>query len=141
MSDATAAAGFDPDGRRGAARRSRRRRDLDIVVVENGRPAHVFLNRLDAPARSLRIDLEGSGKSNRDAIGARSPRSSAAGRRCAWSRREVVCVGLEKTLTFGLGESPRGFRRGRLARRIQRTGAKRGSGRYRWIEGKEIEKR
>ncbi|MGH9364633.1 MAG: CRTAC1 family protein, partial [Thermoanaerobaculia bacterium] len=45
--------------------------DLDIVVVENGGPARVYINHLDRPAESVRLRLLGTGKSNRDAVGAR----------------------------------------------------------------------
>ena len=48
--------------------------DLDVVLVDGG-PAHVYLNPTDSPDKSVRLRLEGSGKSNRDAVGARvSPR-------------------------------------------------------------------
>jgi hypothetical protein len=116
--------------------------DLDIVVVENGGPAHVFLNELNTPQKSVRIDLEGTGKSNRDAIGARVV-ATVGGK----SQTEIVrtarsyASACEKTVTFGLDE----------AREIEKItvrwpdgtaaeAAHVGPGRYRWIEGKDIEK-
>jgi hypothetical protein len=80
--------------------------DLDVVVVENGGPARVFVNRTDHPERAVRIRLVGSGKSNRDAVGARAT-ASIAGR----SLSQQVTAGSsylsvpEKTLTFGLGSA------------------------------------
>jgi hypothetical protein len=78
--------------------------DLDIVIVENGGPARVFINRLDRPERSVRVRLVGAGRSNRDAVGARVT-AVVGGRR----QTEEVSGGQsylsapEKTLTFGLG--------------------------------------
>ena len=51
--------------------------DVDLVLVENGGPARVYLNPTDAPARSVRLRLEGAGKSNRNAVGARVTASFA----------------------------------------------------------------
>ena len=82
--------------------------DLDVVVVENGGPARVFINRLDRPAQSVRVRLIGTGKSNRDAVGAR-----ATARIGALSLTQQVSGGQsylsapEKTLTFGLGSAGR----------------------------------
>ena len=78
--------------------------DLDVVIVENGGPARVFINRLDRPERSVRVRLVGAGRSNRDAVGARVT-AVVGGRR----QTEEVSGGQsylsapEKTLTFGLG--------------------------------------
>ena len=78
--------------------------DVDVIVVENGGPARVYLNRLDKPQQSVRVMLIGAGKSNRDAVGARVT-ATIAGRTLA----QQVPGGLsylsspEKTLTFGLG--------------------------------------
>jgi len=78
--------------------------DLDVVVVENGGPARVFLNRTDRPADSVRVRLAGASRSNRDAIGARVTATNG-GR----SLSQQVTGGQsylsapEKTLTFGLG--------------------------------------
>jgi hypothetical protein len=80
--------------------------DVDLVLVENGGPARVYLNPTDAPARSVRLRLEGAGKSNRNAVGARVT-ASFAGRTLT---QQVVggqsyLSAPEKTLTFGLGEA------------------------------------
>ena len=82
--------------------------DLDVVLVENGGPAHVFLNRLDQPGRSVRIWLVGSGKSNRDAIGARVT-AKIGGQSLTQQVRggESYLSAPEKTLTFGLGSAAR----------------------------------
>jgi enediyne biosynthesis protein E4 len=80
--------------------------DLDVVIVENGGPARVFLNRLDRPERSVRVRLVGAGRSNRDAVGARVT-AVVRGRR----QTEEISGGQsylsapEKTLTFGLGSA------------------------------------
>src|SRR5262249_43364975 len=80
--------------------------DIDIVVVENGGPARVFVNRADHPERAVRIRLVGTGKSNRDAVGARA-KASIAGRLLS----QQVTAGSsylsapEKVLTFGLGSA------------------------------------
>ena len=80
--------------------------DLDVVVVENGGPARVFINRLDRPKQSVRVRLIGTGKSNRDAVGAR-----ATARIGSLSLTQQVSGGQsylsapEKTLTFGLGSA------------------------------------
>jgi hypothetical protein len=77
--------------------------DLDVVLVANGGPARVFVNRADRPAASVRVRLVGSGKSNRDAVGARVI-ASIGGR----TLTQQVTGGSsylsapEKTLTFGL---------------------------------------
>ncbi len=80
--------------------------DLDLVVVENGGPARVFVNRLDRPQQSVRVRLVGNGRSNRDAVGARVT-SSAGG---ATLTQQVTggssyLSAPEKTLTFGLGNA------------------------------------
>ena len=80
--------------------------DLDIVVVENGGPARVFLNRLDRPEHSVRVNLVGTGKSNRDAIGARV--TATVGRQTLTeqvSGGQSYLSAPEKTLTFGLGNA------------------------------------
>ena len=80
--------------------------DLDVVVVENGGPARLFLNRVDAPARSVRVRLVGSGKSNRDAVGARV--TARFGDRTLTqqvSGGQSYLSAPEKTLTFGLGSA------------------------------------
>ncbi|MDQ2980110.1 MAG: CRTAC1 family protein [Acidobacteriota bacterium] len=82
--------------------------DLDVVLVENGGAAHVFWNRLDQPGRSVRIRLVGSGKSNRDAIGARVT-AKIGGQSLTQQVRggESYLSAPEKTLTFGLGPAAR----------------------------------
>jgi hypothetical protein len=78
--------------------------DLDLVVVENGGPARVFVNRLDRPKQSVRVRLVGTGKSNRDAIGARVT-ATEGGRTLTQqvSGGQSYLSAPEKTLTFGLG--------------------------------------
>jgi len=80
--------------------------DLDVVVVENGGRARVFLNRTDRPQASVRLRLVGSGKSNRDAVGARVV-ATAGGRTLTQevSGGESYLSAPEKTLTFGLGSA------------------------------------
>jgi hypothetical protein len=78
--------------------------DLDVVLVENGGPARVFVNRLDHPERSVRVRLIGSGRSNRDAVGARV--TARIGRQTLTqevSGGQSYLSAPEKTLTFGLG--------------------------------------
>lgn len=78
--------------------------DVDIIVVENGGPARVFINRLDRPEHSVRVTLAGTGKSNRDAIGARV--TATVGRQTLTqqvSGGQSYLSAPEKTLTFGLG--------------------------------------
>ena len=80
--------------------------DLDVIVVENGGPARVYINHLDRPKQSVRVKLVGSGQSNRDAVGARAR---------ATIRNQTVTQQVtggssylsspEKTLTFGLGSA------------------------------------
>jgi hypothetical protein len=80
--------------------------DLDVVLAGNGGPARVYINRTDRPAGSVRLWLIGSGKSNRDAVGARV--TATIGSR---TLTQQVCGGEsylsapEKTLTFGLGDA------------------------------------
>jgi enediyne biosynthesis protein E4 len=80
--------------------------DVDVVLFENGGPARVYLNPTNAPQKSVRIRLEGSGKSNRDAIGARVT-ATFGGRTLTQqvSGGQSYLSASEKTLTFGLGDS------------------------------------
>jgi enediyne biosynthesis protein E4 len=82
--------------------------DLDVVLVENGGPARVYLNPTNAPAKSVRVRLEGAGRSNRDAIGARVT-ASIGGRTLTQqvSGGQSYLSASEKTLTFGLGGASR----------------------------------
>ena len=82
--------------------------DVDLVLVENGGPARVYINPTNAPERSVRLRLEGSGKSNRDAVGARV--TAAIGGRTLTqevSGGQSYLSASEKTLTFGLGDAPK----------------------------------
>jgi hypothetical protein len=80
--------------------------DLDIVVVENGGRARVFVNRTDRPQQSVRVRLRGSGRSNRDAVGARVL-ARAGGRTLTQevTGGQSYLSAPEKTLTFGLGSA------------------------------------
>ncbi len=78
--------------------------DLDVVLAVNGGPARVYLNRTDQPNRSVRVRLVGSGKSNRDAVGARV--TATIGKKTLTeqvSGGQSYLSSPEKTLTFGLG--------------------------------------
>ncbi|HWZ86187.1 MAG TPA: CRTAC1 family protein [Thermoanaerobaculia bacterium] len=78
--------------------------DLDLILVENGGPARVYLNPTNAPAKSVRVRLVGTGKSNRDAVGARV--TATIGDRTLSqqvSGGQSYLSASEKTLTFGLG--------------------------------------
>ena len=80
--------------------------DLDVVLVENGGPARVYLNPTNAPGRSVRLRLTGAGKSNRDAVGARV--TATIGPRTLTqqvSGGQSYLSASEKTLTFGLGDA------------------------------------
>jgi enediyne biosynthesis protein E4 len=80
--------------------------DLDVIVVENGGPARVYLNRLDRPQQSVRIRLVGAGKSVRDAVGARV--TARIGHRTVTQQitgGSSYLSAPEKTLTFGLGNA------------------------------------
>ncbi len=80
--------------------------DLDAIVVENGGPARVFVNRLDRAGQSVRVRLVGTGKSNRDAVGARVL-ATIGTRTIAQqvSGGQSYLSAPEKTLTFGLGSA------------------------------------
>jgi hypothetical protein len=82
--------------------------DLDIVVVENTGPARVFVNRLDRHKQSVRVRLAGTGRSNRDAIGARV--TARIGKQTLTqqvSRGQSYLSAPEKTLAFDLGAAGR----------------------------------
>jgi hypothetical protein len=78
--------------------------DLDVILVGNGGPARVYLNRTDKPNASVRVKLAGAQPGNRDAIGARVT-ATVGGRttRCEVSGGQSYLSAPEKTLTFGLG--------------------------------------
>jgi hypothetical protein len=80
--------------------------DLDLVIVENGGPARVYLNPTNTPAKSVRVKLVGAGTSNRDAVGARVT-ASFGGRTLTQqvSGGQSYLSASEKTLTFGLGQA------------------------------------
>jgi hypothetical protein len=80
--------------------------DLDLVVTQIGGPALVLRNDQASGNHWLRVRLEGAGKVNRDAIGS-TVELSAAG---ITQRRQVMPARgylsqVERTLTFGLGQS------------------------------------
>ncbi len=82
--------------------------DLDVVLVENGGPARIYLNPTDSPGKSVRIRLVGAGRSNRDAVGARVV-ATIGGRTLAQqvAGGQSYLSASEKTLTFGLGDATR----------------------------------
>jgi len=91
-----AAADLDGDG------------DVDVILVENGGPARVYLNPTNAPARSVRLRLVGEGGSNRDAVGARVTATIGARTLSQQvSGGQSYLSASEKTLTFGLGDAPK----------------------------------
>jgi enediyne biosynthesis protein E4 len=82
--------------------------DLDLVVTQIGGPALVLRNGQASGNHWLRVRLEGAGKVNRDAIGS-TVELTADG---VTQRREVMPTRgylsqIERTLTFGLGQSTR----------------------------------
>ncbi len=82
--------------------------DLDVILVGNGGPARVYLNRTDKPSASVRVKLAGAQPGNRDAIGARVT-ATVGGRTtsCEVSGGQSYLSAPEKTLTFGLGGAPK----------------------------------
>ncbi|MCW5978394.1 MAG: CRTAC1 family protein [Bryobacteraceae bacterium] len=84
--------------------------DLDILITENGGPAHLFRNDLQSDNRGIRFELRGT-VSNRDAIGA-LVRVEVGGRKLS----QLVKTGSsylsqsELPLTFGLGHNNRADR-------------------------------
>ncbi len=76
--------------------------DLDVVLTENGGPAHLFRND-GGPNRSIRLDLKGTA-SNRDGIGAKvSVRVGKATARRQLFPAKGYLSSVEHPLTFGLG--------------------------------------
>ncbi len=80
--------------------------DLDVVVVQNGGPARIFVNHLDRSRQSVRVRLVGTGRSSRDAVGARVLATIGA-RTIAQqvSGGQSYLSAPEKTLTYGLGSA------------------------------------
>ncbi len=80
--------------------------DLDLVLTENGGPAHLFRNDGGNRNRWLRVKTVGT-RSNRDGLGAVVRVESASGRQWATVKTgSSYCSQSETTLTFGLGRDP-----------------------------------
>ncbi len=84
--------------------------DLDVLITENGGPAHLFRNDGGDANRSIRLELAGR-SSNRDAIGARVTVEAGG----VVSRRQLFPAkgylsSVEHPLTFGLGRLSRADR-------------------------------
>ncbi|MEZ5461081.1 CRTAC1 family protein [Dokdonella sp.] len=111
--------------------------DLDIVLVENDGPAHLYLNELENPAdKVVRIEFAGDGVSvNRSAFGTRvmATINGKARTEQVRSARSYVSAS-EPAVSFGLGDSE-------AIERIEVTwpdGSKQQAsnlapGRYRWV--------
>lgn len=85
--------------------------DLDILLTENGGPAHLWRNERNPAAQDsvhyLRVHLEGA-PPNRDALGARIVAVTAGVTRERWIRTGSSYLSQsEKTATFGLGGAAR----------------------------------
>ena len=80
--------------------------DLDVLITENGGPAHLWRNDLEG-ASFLRVHLEGR-QSNRDALGSRIV-AVAGGQRMERRVRtgSSYLSQSEKAATFGLGTAAR----------------------------------
>ncbi|MGE5233913.1 MAG: CRTAC1 family protein [Acidobacteriota bacterium] len=77
--------------------------DLDLVVTENGGPAHLFRNQGGSGNHWLRVELRGR-RSNRDGIGAVVRLHSAGGEQWTLVRSgSSYCSQSELAPTFGLG--------------------------------------
>ncbi len=81
--------------------------DLDVLITENGGPAHLFRNDGGSRNRWLRLDLRGTA-SNRDALGARVTveAGGVVARRQSFPTKGYLSSS-ERILTFGLGRSER----------------------------------
>ena len=79
--------------------------DLDVLLTENGGPAHLFRNDGGEKNRSLRLDLRGK-SSNRDALGAKVlvEANGLTMRRQLFLTKGYLSS-VEHPLTFGLGKS------------------------------------
>ena len=82
--------------------------DLDVVMTENGGPAHLFRNEGGSVNHWIRLDLQGQGATNRDAIGAKVA-VKAGGRttRLQLFPAKGYLSSVEHPLTFGLGRAER----------------------------------
>ncbi len=80
--------------------------DLDIVLVSNGGPARVLRNDQQLKNNWVRVKLEGTGKSNRDAAGAfvQLKAGGVTQRRFVTAARSYLSQ-CELALTFGLGSA------------------------------------
>ncbi len=77
--------------------------DLDILVTENGGPAHLWCNDSETGNNFLRISLRGEG-GNRDALGARVVVKTGEQKMERMTRTgSSFLSNFEKTHTFGLG--------------------------------------
>ncbi len=79
--------------------------DLDVLITENGGPAHLFRNDGGSKNRWLRLELVGSA-SNRDAIGAKVTIEAGG----IVSKRQLFLAkgylsSVEHPLTFGIGKA------------------------------------
>ncbi|WP_435022207.1 CRTAC1 family protein [Tundrisphaera sp. TA3] len=82
--------------------------DLDVAMTENGGPAHLFRNDGGSKNHWLRLALVGTGKSNRDATGAKvEVRSGETVARRQLFAAKGYLSSVEPVLTFGLGELER----------------------------------
>ncbi len=80
--------------------------DLDVVLLENNGPVHVYRNDGGSAGHRVRLLLRGT-KSNRDGLGAVVTLVAPGGaRRTAWARSGGSYLSTsERVLTFGLGSS------------------------------------
>jgi hypothetical protein len=75
----------------------------DVVMTENGGPAHVFRNVTETPAKAVRLVLRGGGK-NRGAIGARATCTMGGKKRVdEVSGGDGYLSASDRTITIGLG--------------------------------------
>ena len=79
----------------------------DLVVTENGGPAHVFRNVTETPAKAVRLVLATNGK-NRGAVGARVTCTMGGKKRVdEVSGGDGYLSVNERTVVIGLGTAPR----------------------------------
>jgi hypothetical protein len=80
--------------------------DVDIILVGNGGPARILRNDQQLNNNWLRLKLEGSGRSNRDAAGAlvTVKAGGVTHRRCVTATRSYLSQS-ELAITFGLGKT------------------------------------